>query len=469
MLPQGGGKWYSGCDAFRQLPKDLAEASLLGAAMTVAACVVCTVLFICEASAFMTSKTNTRIVIDSNEDSSLRINFDVHMMEINCDHVTVGIWDSFGTEKMNVTQNVVKQRIDHNGDRKGHAYTQDEISELEFADQAFSGDELAELDSDWASSSDHFKHSDFSAVVAAHDFTVISFYADWCGHCRQFAPTWKQFEDNVNKAEKEWEIVDMDGRKANVHALRINCVDFEEACSEQKVRAFPTLRLYRRATGTGGFKEFNGQRESDKILKWVRGQAAKRHLHTDVQYHSMWTEGCRLSGFIDAARVPGTVHFQAMHTGEKNLNLAVTNVSHLVHHFSFGEAPRRSIRWLPEEYKRHVNPIDGKSFVVDKFHKAPHHFIKVVHTRFEDSDIRSYQQTHQWNARTLQRSTVPQARFSFDLSPVEVVVSKGDRRWYDFVTQIFAIIGGAFSSMSIILGLVRVSGTQVKSLMNKLN
>mmetsp|Transcript_87860 Transcript_87860/g.231491 ORF Transcript_87860/g.231491 Transcript_87860/m.231491 type:complete len:129 (-) Transcript_87860:300-686(-) len=106
MLPQGGGRsWYHGYDAFRTLPKDLAEASMLGAVMTIMAVVVCTTLFVCEASAFLTSQPSTRIVIDSNTDAILRINFDVHMLEINCDHVTVGVWDAFGTEKMNVTKN----------------------------------------------------------------------------------------------------------------------------------------------------------------------------------------------------------------------------------------------------------------------------------------------------------------------------------------------------------------------------
>eukprot|EP00913_Durusdinium_trenchii_P000384 g352.t1 len=59
------------------------------------------------------------------------------------------------------------------------------------------------------------------------------------------------------------------------------------------------------------------------------------------------------------------------------------------------------------------------AFSEDKFHKALSHFIKVVHTRFEDSGLRSYQQTHQWSVQTLQRGTTPQAKFSYDLAPVE--------------------------------------------------
>merc|ERR1719330_2103172 len=108
---------------------------------------MCAILFLCEATAFMTAKPQTQIVIDSNQDSELQINFDVQMLDMNCDHVTVGVWDSFGTEKMNITKNVLKQRIDHKGDRKGSAYTEDDLAEIEFGDTSFTKEELAELDS----------------------------------------------------------------------------------------------------------------------------------------------------------------------------------------------------------------------------------------------------------------------------------------------------------------------------------
>merc|ERR1719450_161790 len=99
---------------------------------------------------------------------------------------------------MNITKNVQKQRIDHKGQEKGHAYTEDELVELEFNDKSFTKEELAELDADWSSSSDQFKHNDFQSVVDAHDFTFVNFYAGWCPHCRQFAPIWQTFEDKLN-------------------------------------------------------------------------------------------------------------------------------------------------------------------------------------------------------------------------------------------------------------------------------
>ena len=45
----------------------------------------------------------------------------------------------------------------------------------------------------------------------------------------------------------------------------------------------------------------------------MKASIAKRHLHTGASYHSIFTEGCRLSGVLEVARVPGTMHFQARH------------------------------------------------------------------------------------------------------------------------------------------------------------
>jgi len=236
--------WVASLDAFRTVPKDLAESSATGAAMTIFAVVLVSVLFMCEVTAFMTARPRTDIVIDSNQDEMLRINFDVHMLDISCDHVTVGMWDAFGTDRMNVTKNVQKQRIDHKGDLKGHAYTEDELSELEFSDKTYTNEELAELDADWSSSSDQFKHDSFQAVVDAHFFTIVNFYADWCPHCRHFAPQWAEFEKGLNAGTQE--VLDADNVKANVRAVKINCVDFEETCQQQRVQSFPSIRLYRR-------------------------------------------------------------------------------------------------------------------------------------------------------------------------------------------------------------------------------
>mmetsp|Transcript_33957 Transcript_33957/g.95470 ORF Transcript_33957/g.95470 Transcript_33957/m.95470 type:complete len:470 (+) Transcript_33957:163-1572(+) len=459
MLPQKPRSRLAAFDCFQTVPSDLAEASVFGAVMTLVASAVCAILFASHTSAFLNSKPQTHLSVDSNQDNMIRINFDVEVYDIKCDHMTVGVWDSFGTERMNITRNIVKQRLDHKGARKGHPYEEDELAQLEFSEKSFNKEELSELDSDWGSSSDKFKHDDFQAVIEAHEFTMVNFYADWCPHCRAFGPTWDEFENKVNAGPTAYPVLDADGMPTNVHALKINCVDFEDACVAQKVHHFPSIRLYRRGAQDGQWTEVTSR--SVEMGDFLKAEVKKHHYHSNVTHHEMFGEGCRISGHVEVARVPGTLHFQAAHSNEKTLNLALTNVSHAVHHLSFGEAPRRAWNELPSEYKRHVNPLDGRSFTVDKFHKAPNHFIKVVHTRFVEANMRSYQQTHQWSVRTLQRKAIPQAKFAYDFSPVEVVVTRGDRRWYDYVTQCFAIVGGAFSTLSIAAGATQMLSAQL--------
>ena len=108
MLPQVASKaWYHGFDAFT------------GALMTLMAIGTCLALFACETSAFWTDSP-TRWVVDINEDELLKIHFDISMIDIDCDHLTVGVWDAFGTERFNIiTRDIRKQRVDHTGKNKG--------------------------------------------------------------------------------------------------------------------------------------------------------------------------------------------------------------------------------------------------------------------------------------------------------------------------------------------------------------
>ena len=40
--------------------------------------------------------------------------------------------------------------------------------------------------------------------------TIIFFYADWCGHCKTFMPTWKEFKNKINT--KEYNIIEIESQ-----------------------------------------------------------------------------------------------------------------------------------------------------------------------------------------------------------------------------------------------------------------
>jgi len=109
-------------------------------------------------------------------------------------------------------------------------------------------------------------------------------------------------------------------------------------------------------------------------------------------------------------------------------------------------------RSLPSGYRQGGSSLDGKSFLTTAFHQAPHHYIQVVSTWFEQKSIRSYQITHQHRIGTVSRQSIPQAKFSYALSPVEVHVGQGEKKWYEFLTSVLAIVGGAFTVMGLLQG-----------------
>ncbi|XP_054835709.1 sulfhydryl oxidase 1 [Eublepharis macularius] len=64
---------------------------------------------------------------------------------------------------------------------------------------------------------------------------VVEFYASWCGHCMQFAPTWKELARDV----KDWRPAVMLGA--------IDCAEMtnQKICSEFKITGYPTLKFFK--------------------------------------------------------------------------------------------------------------------------------------------------------------------------------------------------------------------------------
>ena len=57
---------------------------------------------------------------------------------------------------------------------------------------------------------------------------------------------------------------------------------------------------------------------------------------------------------------------------------------------------------------------------------------------------------------------VPAAKFSYDMSPIQIVVTERKKAFYHFVTTTCAIIGGVFTVAGIIDGIVHGAGRLAK-------
>merc|ERR1711871_1896652 len=143
--------------------------------------------------------------------------------------------------------------------------------------------------------------------------------------------------------------------------------------------------------------------------------------------------GCMVSGYVLVNRVPGNFHIEARSL-HHNLNAAMTNLSHVVNHLSFGTPLASSTERKLSKYAQFQSnyPLDGGRFISPDF--------QVGGLMSKMRDVIRYQTLVQSQVMHYSEMDVPEAKFAYDLSPMAVVVSSKGRRWYDFVTSVCAIV-----------------------------
>lgn len=455
-------------DQFRVVTAEYSKGTAAGGFFTAVAYVIIALILVSEFRDFMSTSTQSNMLMDyDHREKLVQINFDILVYDLPCKYAKVHVYDKFGEEKMNTTDAFKFHEVTREGRSRGRIYTAEEVAALEQEEMTvdMTDDEKQEYDSDWSSTSDQFKHNDFKHVITFHDYSLILFYADWCVHCRQFHPTWNKA---VAELSEKKQFKDGDGRTKTVKLLKVNCVDFQPLCTENQIMGYPALRLYKR---DGKFEPFQKRRSLENITDFVTETVKKSHLIT-AKHHSIFDSGCRIQGNLKVPRVPGHFHIQAEdHDGQLNLNPALTNVSHMVTHLSFGDLAANA--WaitssIPKDVLDQIAPIDGKRFIVQRFHESPQHQLKVVATRLPGGPI-VYQMAHTDRTRRLPRekNLPPQARFTYDFSPLSMVLTEKKKRWYEFLTSVFAIIGGTYTVIELFSGTVVTATNIVKEGLGK--
>jgi thiol-disulfide isomerase/thioredoxin len=452
-------------DLFKRIPSDLVQTSSRGQLLTLICYVVVAIVVACECWSFMKTTYSTEVTINSLHNASMTVDFDVTMHELPCEHAKVVVKDAFGRESVQSRERLHYVDIAPNGEFSGKVYNQDEIKVFDEDTKELTEEEHAALDSDWLSSSDKFKHDNFNKVVGHHDFSMLLFYADWCSHCRSFHPTWKQAADRISD---KWKFTDQDGKTRKVHFLKMNCQDFSDTCKEQNIRAYPQMRLYKK---DGTFQDFDRHRNIEDITAFITDNIKKSHLVTTTGATST-SSGCQIQGELDIPRVPGNFHIMADGRGNVVLNPTMTNVSHTVNKFSFQQPkplsgglgsslfsvlPGELTRWQKRTFPdlvANIAPIDGRTFTTTKEHQAPQHYINVVTTEVPGKTV-FYQMTHTNRIANVPKDAegkdqVPQAKWAFEISPMRVVLTENSKRWFEFVTSMFGLMGGLYTAFHLL-------------------
>lgn len=447
----------SSVDFYRRVPRDLTEATTLGAFMSLCAMVLMALLFFAETIAFASSKIVTEIALDDNTDPQIQLNFNVTLFALHCDYVSVDVWDVLGTNKQNVTKNVEKWQVNELGNRVSFSGRNRETRELEYETHVES---LAELHANGIHVTNIETKQHFEDFLKQHEMSFVNFFAPWCMWCQRLHPTWEKFAELVDEEEMP------------VGVASVDCVTHADICREQGIQAFPTLRWYeegifqappykndRTVAALSSFAKRKLELNA-KFKDWSQNQKGKTKEEYRQLYNVAENPGCQVSGTLMVNRVPGNFHIEAK-SKNHNLNAAMTNLTHRVNHLSFGPMGKnpsrqvlRALKQVPESLQQ-FSPLDDKLYTTTKFHSAYHHYIKVVSTHLNfGSSSKSiptlYQFLEQSQIVSYDAVNVPEARFSYDLSPMSVVIEKRGRKWYDYLTSLSAIIGGTFTTLGLI-------------------
>lgn len=454
----GGGGVLSAVDFYRRVPKDLTEATTLGASMSIMALITMAILFFSETIAFARTNIVTSIALDDNPEAKIRINFNITMLDLHCDYVSVDVLDSLGTNRQNVTKNVEKWQLDDTGTRRIFGGRNREQREVRHEEHDMSLEQMHEN----GVHAIPLTVETFPDFLRDNEMAFVNFFAPWCIWCQRLHPTWEKFAE------------DLEEMNMPVAVATVDCVTQSNLCREQRVMAFPQLRWFQGgqavlpdykmdrtvAALTGYAKrklEMNSKFknwQNDPTVKSRRTGEADRNIPQSRPEHP----GCQVSGHLMVNRVPGNFHIEAKSVNH-NLNAAMTNLTHVVNHLSFGDPlalqkrqNKRILKQVPEEHKQFV-PMDDSTFLTNRYHQAYHHFIKVVSTHLDMGAynvLMTYQFLEQSQVVYYDDMDVPEARFSYDISPMSVIVQKEGRKWYDYVTSLCAIIGGTFTTLGLI-------------------
>jgi acyl-coenzyme A thioesterase 9 len=267
-------------DYYKRLPLELAEGSVVGGAVSVVATAAFAALLVAQTRALRQVGTRTDIVVDHEPDRRFQVNFKLELPELSCEWATVDVVDALGARRFNVTG----EQLYKHAMGASHYLGVEHVTENAGTKGSNTGsidDDSHDLTTDLDAYGDarvayEITAATFDRMVAAHRVLLVNFHAPWCSHCTALRPVFEHAADLVRQDLKTSGTARLAAALASVDCtLDANA----RLCAEQKVQAFPTLRLYR------GGKNGETHSLSGDDSRW-KSDGSERALPRQLQFEA---------------------------------------------------------------------------------------------------------------------------------------------------------------------------------------
>ncbi|XP_058210132.1 protein disulfide isomerase-like 5-4 [Rhododendron vialii] len=452
-------------DFYRKIPRDLTEASLSGAGLSIVAAFSMIFLFGMELNNYFTASTSTSVVVDKSSDGEfLRIEFNFSFPALSCEFASVDVSDVLGTNRLNITKTIRKYPINSDLKPTGSEFDSGPISKDIKHDD--------EVDEQHAGGSASLDARNFDIVAHKHQILVVNFFAPWCYWSNRLKPSW----DKAARIIRERYDPEVDGR---ILLGKVDCTEEVDLCKRHHIQGYPSIRIFRKGSdvrddhGHHDHESYYGDRDTDTLVKTMEDLVAPIQLESqqlalenksndvaeNLKRPAPSAGGCRVEGFVRVKKVPGNLVISAR-SGAHSFDASKMNMSHIISHLSFGKkispaAMRDMKRVLPYLGVSH-DKLNGRDYIIhpgdSNADVTIEHYLQVVKTEVIMRSYREQLVEYEYTAHSslVHSINLPVTKFHFELSPMQVLITENSKSFSHFITNICAIIGGVFTVAGIL-------------------
>ncbi|KAF7833868.1 protein disulfide-isomerase 5-4 [Senna tora] len=416
-----------------------------------------------ELNNYLSVSTSTSVIVDKSSDGDfLRMDFNISFPALSCEFASVDVSDVLGTNRLNITKTVRKFSIDSNLRPTG--------PEFHLGPAATYIKHDIEVDEESAEGSLSLVTDNFDKYSHQYPILVVNFYAPWCYWSQRLKPSWEK----AAKIIRERYDPEMDGR---ILLGKVDCTQEGDLCRRHHIQGYPSIRIFRKGSdvrndhGHHDHDSYYGDRDTESLVKTMENLVTslptesrklaledKSDVGENAKRPAPPSGGCRVEGYVRVKKVPGNLIISAR-SDAHSFDASQMNMSHVINHLSFGRklSPRvmsdvkRLIPYVGISHDR----LNGRSFINNRDLGANvtiEHYLQIVKTEVITKKDYKLVEEYEYTAHSslAQSLNIPVAKFHFELSPMQVLVTENQKSFSHFITNVCAIIGGVFTVAGIV-------------------